>query len=328
MDNLIFSVNAVSPIVLTVLLGYLLKRIGWIPLSATAVMNRLVFRLFLPAMLFLNVYKINSIGDIELGYVAYALIFVCGIFLFTIPVVMLITKDGRQRGPLLQGTFRSNFALVGIPLASSLFPEKGGMVASVLSAFLVPLLNVLAVISLSVFRKENRERLHVGKILLGIVKNPLIISIALGAICLCVRPLLQRYGVDFRLSDVKPIYSTLTSLAAVATPLALVTLGAQFEFSAVAALKKPILWGVFARGLLIPAASLTLAYLMGCFRGEHFATFVAAFATPVAVSSVPMTQEMDSDVTLAGQLVVWTTVVSGFTIFFTTYVLKTIGVFG
>ena len=114
MEDLIFSVNAIAPIVLMVCLGYLLRRIGIIPMSITASLNRLVFRVFLPAMLFLNVYKIQSVQDISFGYIFYALLFTCGIFLVTIPIVMLITKDNRQRGPLLQGTFRSNFALVGV----------------------------------------------------------------------------------------------------------------------------------------------------------------------------------------------------------------------
>lgn len=328
MSNLLFSINAVLPIVLTVLLGYTIKRIGLIPVSATPVMNRLVFRVFLPAMLFLNIYKIQSIADIELGYVAYVLGFTCLIFLFTIPVSMLITKDGKQRGPIVQGTFRSNFALVGIPLATSLFGEEGGIVASVLSAFIVPLLNVLAVISLSIFNKERSEKPSAGGILLGIVKNPLIQSIALAVACLGVRAIFEQTGVTFRLSDLTPLYSTLTSLSAVATPLALVTLGAQFEFSAVASLKKQILWVVLARGLLIPVLSLSLAYALNCFKGAHFAAFVATFTTPVAVSSVPMAQEMGSDSILAGQLVVWTTVVSGFSIFLATLALKSIGVFG
>ena len=79
--------------------------------------------------------------------------------------------------------------------------------------------------------------------------------------------------------------------------------------------------------LKTPAVALTVAYLMGCFSGAHFAAFVALFATPVAVSSVPMTQEMGGDTTLVGQLVVWTTLISGFTIFMFSFILKSVGIF-
>ena len=81
------------------------------------------------------------------------------------------------------------------------------------------------------------------------------------------------------------------------------------------------------RNLVIPFIGLSVAYLIGCFEGAHFATFVAVFCTPVAVSSVPMAQEMDADVSLAGQLVVWSTVFSAASIFLASFVLKALGVF-
>ncbi len=327
MEDLLFSINAVLPIVLTVCVGYFLRRSGILPAAATGVMNRLVFRVFLPAMLFLNVYKIGGFGETSFGYIFYVLIFTTGVFLVGIPAVKLISKDNRQRGPILQGIFRSNFALVGIPLASSLFGEEGGSVATVLSAFFVPLLNVLSVVALSIFRGKGNEKPNPLRLLLGIVKNPLIQAIALGGVALLIRACFVKWGIGFRLTDIKPIYSVLTSLSAVATPLSLITLGAQFEFSAVPSLKKQILWTVFARSFLIPVLALTVAYALGRYSGAHFAAFLAAYMTPVAVSSVPMAQEMDADAALAGQLVVWSTVVSGFTLFAATFVLRTIGVF-
>ena len=327
MEDLIFSINAVMPIVLMVCVGYFLRRSGILPGAATSVMNRLVFRVFLPAMLFLNVYKIQSFGDGSFGYIFYVLIFTTCVFFVGIPLAGLISKDRRQRGPILQGIFRSNYALVGIPLASSLFGDEGGAVATVLSAFFVPLLNVLSVVALSIYReKDNRKTDPLG-LLLGIVKNPLIQAIALGGVALLIRGIFERCGIAFRLTEIKPIYSVLTSLSAVATPLSLITLGAQFEFSAVPTLKKQILWTVFARSFMIPFIALAIAYAMGKYNGAHFAAFLAAYVTPVAVSSVPMAQEMDADAALAGQLVVWSTIISGFTLFASTLILKMLGVF-
>ena len=327
MGDLVFSINAIMPIVLRVCLGYFLRRVGLLPRSLAAAVNRLVFRVFLPAMLFLNVYKIQSLGETSFSYIVYVLIFTVCIFLLGIPLAMLITQDNQQRGPVLQGLFRSNYALVGISLATSLYGELGGIVASMLSAFFVPLLNILSVVALSIFGSKNSKKPDPRNILLGIVKNPLIQAIALGAISLLIRSLFVRCGIAFRLTDLKPVYTVLTSLSSVATPLALITLGAQFELSAIPALKKQIIWTVLTRCILIPVAALGLAYAIGIFEGAHFAAFVAAYASPVAVASVPMAQDMDADAALAGQLVVWTTLVSGFTIFAVTFVLKTIGVF-
>lgn len=327
MGDLIFSINAVLPIVLMVCVGYFLRRSGILPVAATGVMNRLVFRVFLPAMLFLNVYKIRSFGDTSFGYIFYVLIFTTCVFFAGIPLMGLFTKDSRQKGPILQGIFRSNYALVGIPLATSLFGEEGGSVATVLSAFFVPLLNILSVVALSIYQKKDDRKLNPWSLCMGVAKNPLIQAIALGGVTLLIRAAFVKWGVEFRLTDVKPVYSVLTSLSAVATPLSLITLGAQFEFSAVPTLKKQIILTVLARSFIIPFTALTIAYALGRYNGAHFAAFLAAYVTPVAVSSVPMAQEMDADAALAGQLVVWSTIVSGFTLFAATLILKMVGVF-
>ena len=328
MESLIFAFEAVLPIVITVAIGYLIKRLGFLTVDMAKIINRLVFRIFLPVMLFLNVYKIKSLVDIDTGYIFYAVIGVVVIFALSIPLVMLTTRVADRRGALLQACFRSNYALIGIPLAESLFGQAGVSVATVLSAASIPLFNALAVISLSVFG-TGEQKPSVKKILLGIVKNPLIQSIALGLVVLGIRAMFVNFNVGFRLSDVKPIYTVLDYLSRLATPLALLMLGVQFEFSAVKELKREIFFGTLMRTVAVPVLGLGIAFV--CFResfdGAQFAALVALFATPVAVSSVPMAQEMGADYRLAGQLVVWSTLLSALTVFVASFLLKAAGVF-
>ncbi len=328
MASLIFALKAVLPIIITVAIGYILKKIKFMDGDFAKKGNKLVFRIFLPAMLFLNVYNIDDIGEIELGYVLYVLAALAVIFFIALPCVMLITKKNGCRGALLQAVFRSNYALIGIPLAESLFGDEGVAVATILSAFTIPLLNILAVISLTVFRGDG-EKPSFKKIILGILKNPLIISVLLGVFVLLIRSVFVRSGIDFRLSSIEPAFKVLNYLSSMAPPLALLVLGAQFEFSAVSSLKKEIIFGTLARTVVVPLIGIGAAYLLfgDTFGGAHFATFVAVFATPVAVSSVPMAQEMKGDAILAGQLVVWTTLISGFTVFIVSFLLKAVGIF-
>lgn len=325
MGDLLFAVNATAPIVIMVAVGYFLKKIGMLEENVARALNKLVFRLFLPVMLFLNIYKIESFSDLDFGFVWYAVLLTVLLFGIASAAVVLFTRDNAKRGALLQSVFRGNYALVGIPLATSLFGEEGAIAASLLSAFIIPVFNVLAVVGLCIFSSDKKP--SVKKILLGIIKNPLIQSIALGFAVLLIRAIFLRLGVELRLTDIEPIYKTLNSLSAVATPVALLVLGAQFDFSAIPELKRHILFGVIARCFAVPVIGLGTAYLLGCFNGAHFATFVAAFCTPVAVSSVPMAQEMDADASLAGQLVVWTTLFSAIGVFASSYVLKLLGVF-
>ena len=326
MNSLIFAINAVLPIILTVAAGYFIKKAGLMNEDFAKKANKLVFRIFLPAMLFLNVYKMDVEKSIDFTYILYVLAFVVIIFFVALPFVLLITKKKERRGPLLQAAFRSNFALIGLPLAQALFGDEGVTVAALLSAATIPVFNVLAVISLTMF-VSDKKKFDFKEILLGIIKNPLIQSIFAGFTVLLIRMLFDKFNVDFRLSDT-PIYTMLTYLSNMATPLALLVLGAQFEFSAVKELKKEIVFGTALRVIIVPLIALSIALLFrDKFNGAHFAAFVAVFATPVAVSSVPMTQEMNNDAVLAGQLVVWTTLLSAFTVFLFTFALKALGIF-
>ena len=329
MDNsFVFAINAVSPILITVLIGYVLKKIGLMSGELAKSVNKLVFRVFLPVMLFNNIYKISDFGSFNPGYIIYCIVAIAVIFALCLVFVIFFTKDPRKRAALLQGSFRSNYALIGIPLAEALFGAEGVAVASILSAFTIPTFNIFAVISLSIFR-EGSDKPSVKKILLGIVKNPLIQGVAAGAVALLIRALFVNLGWQFRLTDVEPAYKVITWLTNLATPLSLLALGAQFEFSVVSELKREIISGVLIRNLIVPTLGLGIAYLIfsESFGGAEFASLVAVFATPIAVSSVPMAQEMDADATLAGQLVVWSTIAATFSVFFASMILHSLGVF-
>ena len=328
MESFIFAINAVMPLILMVALGYTLKRVGMIKPDFATVANKLVFRVFLPSTLFLNVYKIGSAADIDIAYVIYALAAVLAVFLIMAPLTGLITKDARRRGVILQASFRSNFALVGIALASALFGESGVAAAALLSAIIIPTYNVLAVVALSLF-SSGKEKPNFKKMAMALIKNPLIISTLLGLFCVLVRGPLSDVGVTLRLSDVKIVYKVLEYLSQMSTPLALIVLGVQFEFSQVGQMKREIISATAIRSFIVPTLALGIAYIFfdDKFAPEQFAALVAMFATPVAVSTVPMVQEMGGDTELAGQLVVWATLLSTVTLVGASFFFRAVGIF-
>ncbi len=326
MEEFLFALGAVTPIILMVALGYLLKRIGIIPYEIAKPLNKIVFRVLLPVMLFMNVYKIGDLADIEYGYILYVAITVAVIFAIALPLSALFTGERSRRAPLIQASFRSNYALIGIPLAISLAGEAAGAAATLLSAVSIPLFNVFAVITLSLFDPSGRKP-SIGKVARGIVTNPLIVAIATGIAVLGIRAAFQALDISFRLYEVTPIYKVLEYLSAAATPLALLALGAQFEFSQTVTMRKEIIIGTLMRVCITPAILIAIACIFfgNRFNAAHYASFIGVFATPLAVSTVPMTQEMGSDAELAGQLVVWTTVISALGVFIFSYLLKLLG---
>lgn len=329
-DAFSFAANAVLPIVLMIAFGYVLKRIGLLSKEFLDVGNKLTFRVFLPAMLFYNVYAVSSIGDINFRFVIFGVAAILVIFFMATAIGCWFTKDAAKRGALIQAVFRSNYAIIGIPLATSLFGEKGGAAAGVMSAFCVPLFNALGVITLTVFNRYGEKKIELKKILSGIAKNPLIIATVSGLAVLGVREVFNTVGIGYRLSDMTVLFSVLKSVGSVCTPFALIVLGGRFEFSAVSRLWKEILLGTVVRTVAVPVLGLSAAFLLRdylCLAGEHFATYVGVFATPVAVASAIMAKEMGADDELAGQLVVWTSLVSAVTIFIYVTLLRFAGVF-
>lgn len=326
MEDILFALNAVAPIIITVALGYLLKRLGIIPYEMAKPLNKIVFRVLLPVMLFNNVYGVSDIGSIDFTYLFFVGISVVILFFAGLALSFLLTVRRERRAVLIQVLFRSNYALIGIPLAMSLFGAEGGAIATLLSAVSIPVFNIFAVIALSIFDPWGK-RPSAKKIIISIAKNPLIIGIAAGLAVLGVRGIFNATGIDFRLYDIKAIEKVVGYLSGAATPVALLALGAQFEFKAISSMKKEIIWGTLLRTLIVPAAAIGTALLIPSFEGAHYAAFVGLYCTPLAVSTVPMTQEMGSDSELAGQLVIWTTLASGVGIFLFSYLLRLLSIF-
>lgn len=326
------ALNAVLPIVLMIALGYLLHQKGLLGSEFLKNSNKLVFQIGLPAMLFVNVYSIESLGHIRWDIVAYCAGAILLVFGLGLLIACLTTPVPGRRGVILQCVFRSNFAIIGLPLAAALGGAEAEATAAILSAVTIPLFNILAVIALSLFRRE-REKIDIFQILRDIVKNPLIRGVAMGIAALILRWAQNEIfeEVVFALNrETKFLYTLLTWLKAMTTPLALLVLGGQFTFSAVKGLRKEIVVATSCRLLLTPAIGIGGAFLLSrlgviCCGSNDYPALIALFASPVAVASAIMASQMDNDEQLATQLVVWTTLLSGVTIFGISCLLMALG---
>ncbi len=332
-DILLTAVNAVAPIIILILLGYILRQKKFFDDSFLKIGNKLVFKVCLPCMLFVNVYDISGLSVIRWDIVGYCVAVIGIIFVLGLAVCVASTPDMKRRGVLLQCAFRSNYAIIGIPLAASLGGAEAEAMAAVISAFSIPVFNILAVIALSVFVGGGKGKNSIKGILLNIVKNPLIIGVVLGLVCLGIRAGQETLlgAVKFSLKeDTFFLYKSLSNLKAIASPLALLVLGGQFTFSAVQGMFKEIAVGTAMRLVLAPllgvggAILLSKTGLISCGVNEYPA-LIALFGSPVAVSSAVMAGSMGNDEQLATQLVVWTSLCSVITIFLQVCILMAAG---
>lgn len=319
------AINAVFPVVLMTLLGYVLQRIGFLSREFIRVGSKFSFKVLMPCMLFVNVYNIESFAVIRWDVVIYCVVILLIIFVLGFITAVLTTDIPERRGVILQGTFRSNMAIMGLSLASVLGGPEAMATSAIVSAFTLPVMNVCAVVALTVFlRQGDAHKVSIGGILKNIIQNPIIDGILVGMVFLALRALQVRlFGrVVFALNDqLKFVYTTLNNIKAIASPFALMILGAQFDFSASRGMLREIIVGTLWRILLAPALAIGTAVLLTRYTSilnfgvNEYPALIALFGTPAAVSSAIMAGQMKNDEQLGTQLVVWTSLCSVPTIF-------------
>ena len=310
MNNIILAFSVVFPLMLQMTIRYVLRRRKLVDDHSLTVMNKLVFRVFLPLLLFLNIYTLKPSEAFNKQNVALLLLSVLCILLSVLLMHLTFpnfVKDKRKCSVIIQGIFRGNLVLFGIPISASIFGEDRIGIVSLLAAFIVPLFNALAVIVLEYYRVSKVNYL---KVLLNIVKNPLIIASTSAFILLTLRIQIPEL-----------ILSPLSGLSKIATPLAFIVLGGTFQFRRISANLRYLFTVVLGKLILFPFVVFTIAITLG-FRGEALAALIGVTASPTAVSSFTMAIEMDADGELAGQVVIFTSIFSIATIFILVYLLK------
>lgn len=306
------SANAVLPMCLIMALGYGTRRLGWIRREEISAINKIAFRIFLPCLLYYNVYCSDLSGSFDPLLMAYAVGGVLLTFGLSLGYTLLTEKLPERRGVMIQGMFRSNYVIMGTPVATALLGADQLGTVSILIAVVVPLFNMLAVVVLEVFRGQKPKPLH---ILGQIVKNPLVIASALGILTL---------AAGIRLPHI--LERTIQNVSAIASPLQLFLLGAFFQFSGLKTYRRELVTVSAAKLIVSPGLFLGLGALLG-FRGVAFVSLIGIFASPTAVNSFTMAQQMGGDAELAGDIVVTTSAVSILTMFLWVFLFKSLGMF-
>ena len=275
-------------------------------------LNKMIFVVFFPPMMFTNLYGTDIEEAVDWRLMIFGIASVAVIYGVSTLAVLHMEKDPRSRGAMIQAIYRSNFVIMGIPIAVNMYGHGNLAVTAMMVAVIVPIYNVLAVVTLEVFRGGT---LDFAGILKKVLTNPLILGAAAGLLSV-----LTGLKLPAVLEDV------VGDMASVATPLALVILGASIDFKSIRKCGRNLVACVAARLIIVPAIGLTAAALLG-FRDIAFVTLIAMFAAPTAVSSFTMAQSMDSDGQLAGNCVIFSTAFACFTMFLWIFLFKNLGMF-
>ena len=313
--DLIFSANVVVPIFLLIMLGYVLTRIKLWDAHFLKIANEVCFKCLLPVLLFYNVATADIFEVLNIKLILYICLcacLICGLLFLVIP---LFVKDPKRRGVMIQGTFRSNFLLFGVPLGLSIGGAKGAVLAAVVASFYVPVINMLSVISLYAFSDAPNKSLKSA--LLGILKNPLII----GGVSGLIFSIIRNY-VGFEIPTI--LDTTLANIKSTATPIAFLILGGDLKFGNMLRNVRFSIVSVLGKVVLIPAIMLTISALLG-FNKLEMAILLAVFATPNAVSSYAMARNYEADYELAGEIITLGTLLSILSMFIFITVARSLG---
>jgi len=302
LENLAFSINGIAPVFLMIFIGVLLKRFNIINDNFVSVSSNVVFKMALPALVF------NSIASTDFMEVfnPKMIIFMLTGTLAMTGIIYYITtraiKERHSRGAFVQGVFRSNYAIIGMPLILNLFGQTGFAKSAIAFSFVLPLYNILAVVVLAASAPET-EGAGLKGLFKQIITNPLIIAVII--------------AVPFSLAKITiptVIQNTIDYATDLSVPLALLGIGGQFNFSRMKSNIRMSATASVLKVIVIPLVFSILAVLLG-FRGDELGSIFMLFASPTAVSSFVMAKSMHNDSNLAADIIMLTTIGSIFSIF-------------
>lgn len=317
MENFIYSINVTFPIFLVMVIGYLLKQTGMFNENFVTVANRFNFRVTLPFMLFRDISAVNIKAVFDVRYVLFCAVVSTVCFWLIWGGVKLFLKDKSMRGAFVQASFRSSAAVMGLAFIENIYGSSAMGPLMIIGA--VPLYNIFSVIVLT-FEGEHAGNVNktdkIKQAFFNIIKNPIILGILAG---LAVGLL----GIDFPVI----VNKTVNSIAQMATPLALITIGAGFEGRKALVKIKPTVAAAFIKLVLQPLLFLPVAAWMG-FTGEKMIAILIMLSAPTTPSCYIMAKNMGNDDVLTASVIVTTTLIAAFTLTGWIFLLKTTGYIG
>lgn len=306
MESFMMAVRVVVPMTILVGIGMLL-RIGKITDRDTMKkVDKLTYNLFMPTLMFYNIYKTNFSQLENVGYILYGVAGLMVLFLAALFVVPRFIKERPTAAAYGQAILRPNYILFGAAVAQSIYGEGNIGLIMLLGAVTVPVFNSMSSILLEAARNSSASA---KKLIIAIFKNPTVIATLVGL------------GVNFlglRLPEL--VLGVVEDISGLATPISFLSIGVTLNFSALSK-RGYLISGALVRLVIIPLVFLVGGALLG-YRGPELCALMILFAAPTAVSSYPMAVAMDADGDFAAQMVAVTTILCLGTIFAWTFVLN------
>ena len=306
MEAFLIAMRAVMPMALLMGIGAVLRLTGITDRDTMKKVDVISFRLLIPCLMFYNIYNADFATMKGSMYIQYALGVLAILFVVALTVVPKLEKDPRTAAALGQVIVRPNFIIFGVVVAESIYGKGNVGAVALLGAVTVPMFNAMAAVVLEVGRSGKA---NLRNLLVSILKNPMVIAAIL--------------GVAVNLSGLRlpaSAETVVSDLSDMSTPLSFLSLGVSLDVAAISSRIRPLAIGVVGRLILVPGIFMPIAAALGI-RGQELTALTIFLAAPAAVAGYPMAVAMGADGELAGQSVIFTTLLSMITIFGWVWVL-------
>lgn len=312
LQNFIICVNAVIPSATYLLVGIVLRKCGVAKPEDVKKFTHFTFIALYPFMMFDNIYGKNIGQNLNWLLVGYCMGCLALVITLTWWIICRIEKEDYNRGAMIQAIFRSNYVLMGLPIGINLFGKGNVAAVAVVMLFAVPTYNAVSVV---IFEKFRKGKPNFKKIIKGVLTNPLIDGAIVALVVLAL-------GIQVPEIVLQPV----VALSDATTPIAMVLLGASLNLEGMKNESKRVAICVIGKLIIVPAIGIAGAVALG-FTGVELIAAVLMFATPTALASFAMASSMGGNGEIAGNAVVFSTVVSCFTLPIWLFALKTMGLF-
>jgi len=313
LTNLVFSLNIVLPLFVIILFGAFLKHKGFVDVPFLNTGNKLVFLFGIPANVFVSIYRADITEVFNPAFITYAAVFTLLSFFSLWFFAHVFIKDKSIIAAFVQGSFRGNYAILGVPLLVSILGAERAALGALVLAFVVPIYNIFSTIILAVY-SPTIEKINIKSLLLAVAKNPIIIGVFL--------------GIATSLSGIrlpKIAESSVNSIAVLSGPLALICLGGNISFKGFEIRFKFSVIATIIKLIVLPVICTVVGYMLG-FHGDELTVLMVMSGVPTALAGYAMALQFGGDGYTASTIILLTTLLSAFTLTVFIYVFKTMGI--
>ena len=283
LNDLIVSVNTILPVFIVVAIGYFMRRRGTVDEHFVGSISNVVFYYALPARMFLDVAGSDFTELMNPRFILVTVGGTIGVFLLAWLVISHCIHDGRKIAAAVHSAYRGNYIYIGLPIIENILQTDHVACSVLVLTFIMPVYNILGVLILSIY-SGDMSGMKPGKLLLNILKNPMILAVI--------------FGVLYAMTAEK----SLTYLGAISTPMALLMIGARMVDNSVRGEGKAIRLALLFKLIVGPVVMTLLAIILGM-PTEEIVTVFVLFAVPTAMNVFIMTKSMGGDDGLAANAI-------------------------